>query len=55
MKNPLKNKIFFSHIWLFGQNQIGHLAIFRLVIRLSALTKSPALAPFCIFDLAKWS
>jgi hypothetical protein len=55
MKNPLKNKIFFNQIWLFGQNLIGYLANVRLVIRLTALTKSPALAPFCIFDLAKWS
>ena len=44
MKNPLKNKIFFKPIWLFGQNSIGYLANVCLVIRLSTLTKSPALA-----------
>ena len=39
MKNPLTNKIFFNQIWLFGQNPIGYLANFRLVIRLTVLTK----------------
>ena len=54
MNNPLKNKIFFRQNlviwpktdWLFG--------VFRLVIRLSEPTKSPALALFCISHLVRW-
>ena len=56
MKSPLKNKIFFSHIWLFGQNLIGYLAYFRLVIRLMALAKIKSatfLTPCAYYSEAK--
>ena len=52
MKNPLKNKISFNQIWLFDQNLIGYLANFRLVIRLTSLTKAHAL--FYIFHPVRW-